>query len=173
MRPEANDYGSFYAGYLENVTEDDIVSALEMQSTDTQRLIGSVEEERGRYRYAAGKWSVKEVIGHFIDSERVMAFRALSLARGETKPLPGFDENEYVRNSGFDAWRLTDLAEHYALVRRSTVILFRNLPSEAWLRRGMANEYPVTVNALAWIILGHERHHLRILREKYQVTPRD
>jgi hypothetical protein len=173
MRPQTDDYHPFYAGYIASVRDDDdVLSGLEEQSGFTQRLIASIDEERGSYRYADGKWSVKEVIGHFIDSERIMAYRALAIARGETKPLPGFDENAYVREAGFETWRMSDLAEHYALARRSSIILFQSFPSGVWSRRGVANDSPVTVNALAWIILGHERHHLNVLRERYQVIDR-
>lgn len=169
IRPASTDYGPSYAGYVALVPEDDILSALETQSTETQRLIGSVDEQTAAMRYAEGKWSVKEVLGHLVDTERVMSYRALAFARGETQPLPGFDENDYMRHANFDAWKLVDLAEQYALVRRSTILLFRNLPDEAWSRRGIASDNPVTVAALAWIIVGHERHHTKVLRERYRV----
>ena len=169
MRPDASEYASFYARYVDLVPEEDVVAAIESQSTETQRLLASLDETRAAFRYAAGKWSVREVIGHMTDSERVLGFRALALARGETQPLPGFDEDAYVRHADFDSWRLGDLSEQYAVVRRSHIVLFRNLPEEAWLRRGIANGNEVTVRALAWIIVGHERHHLGVLRERYLV----
>ena len=132
-------------------------------------LLASLDETKAAYRYAEGKWSVKQVIGHFIDCERIFAYRALAIARGETQPLPGFEEDDYVRNASFDNWKLGDLAEHYALVRRANIVLFHNLPDDAWTRRGSASDNPITVRAIAWIIVGHERHHVKVLRERYLV----
>lgn len=170
MRPATTDFASFYAGYVSLVEDtDDIVSVIEAQSSDTQKLLATLDESRAGYRYADGKWTIREVIGHVADSERILGYRALAIARGETQRLPGFDEQDYVRNAAFDEWKLGDLAEQYALVRRSHIVLFRNLPTEAWERRGVANGSEVTVNALAWIIAGHERHHVKVLRERYGV----
>ena len=167
MKPATSDYAPFFSRYIELVEGDDIVSAIEQQSSSTQKLLATIDETRGAYRYASGKWSVKEVVGHLVDTERIMAYRALAIARGETQPLPGFDEDEYVRNAHFDAWRVGDLSEAYALARRASVVFFRNLPEEAWTRRGVSNGNEVTVRALAWIIAGHERHHLNVLRDRY------
>ena len=169
MRPAATDYPRAYARYIELVPDDDILAVIESQSTETQKLLASLDETKAAHRYEDGKWSVKEVLGHMTDAERIFAYRALSIARGEQQPLPGFDENDYVRNASFDAWKLGDLAEHYALVRRSTIVLFRNFPEEAWDRRGIGNGHPITVRAIAWTIAGHERHHAKILRERYRV----
>jgi uncharacterized damage-inducible protein DinB len=168
-RPAVTEYAQPYANYVANVPESDILTAIEQQSVETQKLLASLDETKAAYRYAEGKWSVKEVIGHFIDAERIFAFRALAIARGETQPLPGFEEEDYVRNASFDSWKLGDLAEHYALVRRSNIVLFHNLPDEAWTRRGIASDFPITVRAIAWIIVGHERHHVKVLRERYLV----
>ena len=167
MRPAETDYAPPYAEYVANVTEDDILAATERQSSETQKLIASIDESRAAFRYAESKWSVKEVIGHLVDAERIMAYRALAFARGETQPLPGFDEGEYVRYAHFDDWRIGDLGEEYALVRRTNIVFFRNLPAEAWERRGVASDFPVTVRALAYIIVGHERHHLNVLKERF------
>jgi uncharacterized damage-inducible protein DinB len=168
-RPADTDYAPAFAGYIANVTDDDALGALEAQSTATQKLLASLDEAKAAYRYAEGKWSIKEVIGHLTDGERIMVYRALAIARGETQPLPGFEEDDYVRNAGFDAWKLTDLAEQYALVRRATLLLFRNLPDDAWDRRGNANGAEITPRALAWVVAGHELHHLKTLRERYGV----
>jgi uncharacterized damage-inducible protein DinB len=167
VRPDTTEYAQPYAGYVSLVPEEDVLAAIEEQSAVTQKLLASLDETKAAYRYAESKWSVKEVLGHFIDSERIFAYRALAIARGETEPLPGFDEQDYVRNARFDAWKLGDLSEHYALVRRATIVLFRNFPEEAWDRRGVASGYPITVRAIAWIIVGHERHHVQVLRERY------
>jgi len=169
MRPLDTDYATPYAGYVALVPEDDGLAAIEQQSTETQKVLSSIDDSRAAFRYAEGKWSVKEVIGHCIDGERIMSYRALAVARGETQPLPGFDENDYVLNARFDDWRIGDLAEQYALVRRANIVFFRNLPAEAWDRRGVASGHPITVRALVYIIVGHERHHLRVLKERYLV----
>lgn len=169
MRPGPNDSSPAFAAYIALVPEDDVLSAIEQQSSLTQKFLSGLDETRAAFRYEEGKWSVKEVIGHVVDSERIIGWRALAIARGETQPLPGYEEDDYVRNANFDAWRLGDLAESYALVRRANIVFFRNLPEEAWDRRGTANGSAVTVRALAWIIVGHERHHLNTLRERYRV----
>ena len=169
MRPAETDYASSYGGYVSLVPEEDVLAALAQQSSETQKVLASIDEARGSFRYAESKWSVKEVVGHVVDAERIMGYRALAVARGEATSLPGFDEEDYVRNAGFDTWRLGDLAEAYALGRRSNLVFFTNLPEEAWNRRGVANDTPVTVRALAFIIVGHERHHLKVLKERYLV----
>lgn len=169
-RPAANDAHPAYAAYIALVQEEDVLSALEQQSSITQKILSGLDEVQASYRYAPGKWSIRQLLGHLSDAERVFGYRALCVARGETQPLPGFDEDTYVANAGFDNWRLGDLAEQYALVRRSNIVLFRNLSVEAWERRGTANEHEVTVRALAYSIVGHERHHLNVLRERYAVS---
>ena len=166
-RPTESDYAPAFAGYVGLVPEDDIVSAMEEQSSEMQKVLASLDEAKASYRYGEGKWSIKEVIGHITDGERIMGYRALAIARGEQQPLPGFDEKSYVAHASFDDWRLGDLAEQYALVRRANIVFFTNLPKEAWDRRGTANGAPVTVRALAYVIVGHERHHLQVLRERY------
>ena len=169
-RPAATDYAQAYAGYVALVPENDILAEIEKQSAVTQKLLASLDEAKAAFRYADTKWSIKEVIGHVTDAERIFAYRALAIARGETQPLPGFEENDYVEQAKFDAWKLGDLAEHYALVRRSTIVMLRNLPQEAWDRRGIAADNPITVAAIAWIMVGHERHHLKVLRERYHLS---
>ena len=169
MRPDSTEYAPFYAGYIELVPEDDVLSAIETQSSETQKVLSSIDEARASYRYAEGKWSVKEMFGHITDGERVFGYRALCISRGEEQPLPGFDEKEYTANANYDAWKIGDLAEQYALVRRANIVMFRNLPPDAWTRRGIASNNPVTVRALAYMMVGHERHHLRVLRERYRI----
>src|SRR5688572_21955482 len=156
QRPSESDYPPAFAGYVSLVPEDDILSVIEQGSSETQRLLSSLDDERATYRYAEGKWSVKEVIGHVTDAERVFGYRAMCIARGEKSSLPGFDENSYMKESGFDDWRIGDLAEAYAVMRRANIVMFRNLPADAWNRRGLANQNEITVNALAYIIVGHD-----------------
>ena len=169
MRPDASEASAEHFAYIQLVEGEDILSAIEQQSSATQKLLASLDESRALYRYEDGKWSVKEVIGHIVDSEHLLFYRALSIARGETQPLPGFGQDDYMRNANFDAWRIGDLSEAYALARRATIVFFRNLPEEAWTRRGTANGISVTVRALAWTIAGHELHHLKTLRERYRL----
>ncbi len=169
MRPKDTDYAAPFADYIANVPEDDVLDAIERQSSETQKFLATLDDSRAAFRYEASKWSVKEVIGHLIDAERVMSFRALAFARGDTQPLPGFEEKDYVQNAHFDDWSLGDLAESYALVRRANIVFFCNLPAEAWDRRGVANDNAITVRALAYVIVGHERHHLRVLKERYRL----
>jgi hypothetical protein len=169
MRPTPNDYSPAHAAYVELVPEDDVMSAIEQQSSETQRFLAGLDESKATTRYSEGKWSVKQVVGHIVDAERIIGYRLLAVARGEQQSLPGFDENSYVENAGFDAWSVGDLAEHYALVRRATIVLLRNLPEEAWTRHGIANNAPVGVLGLAYVIVGHERHHLKVLRERYKL----
>ena len=169
MRPLPTEYAAPHQTYVELVPEEEILPAIAAQSADTQKLLATLDENRGMYRYAAEKWSVKEVLGHIADAERILGYRALAIARGETSPLPGFDEEGYVRTASFDTWKLGELSEYYAVARRATLVFFSNLPEEAWMRAGTANGFPVTVRGLAWVIVGHERHHLNVLRERYKI----
>ena len=168
-RPGTSDYAPAHAAYVALVPEDDVLSAMEQQSSAMQKVLSSLDEQKATYRYGEGKWSVKEVIGHIADAERIIGYRALAVARGEQQSLPGFDENEYVANASFDDWKIGDLAEQYALVRRANIVFFKNLRDEVWERRGLANNAPVSVRGLAYVIVGHERHHLQVLRERYGV----
>lgn len=167
--PEAAEYAPSYANYIRNVTEDDVVAALEAQSRETAALLARVDEEKASYCYEPGKWSVKEVVGHFTDAERVFAYRALAIARGDKASLPGFDENEYMRQANFGERSMTSIADEYAAARAATLAAFRGFSDEAWQRIGTANDTPVSVRAIAHICLGHERHHLNVLRERYGV----
>jgi uncharacterized damage-inducible protein DinB len=168
--PGPDEYGAFYAGYIGQVPAGvDILDLLARQRASTLARFTAVPEARGAHRYAPGKWSVREILVHLSDVERIMAYRALRVARGDATPLPGFDENAYAPLSNAEAHPLAALAEEWSDVRRATLSLFRHLPDEAWTRRGTASGAPVTVRALAWIIAGHERHHLAVLAERYGV----
>jgi hypothetical protein len=170
-RPQTGEFASYYARYIDLATEDDIVAALDAQSHETATLLGGISEEQASHRYEPDKWSVKQLVGHVIDGERIFAYRALRIGRGDTTPLPGFEQEPYVVNAGSDDRTISDLAEELAAVRRSNVMMLRALPSEAWGRTGTASDSPISVRALAFIMLGHERHHLRILRARYLGTP--
>lgn len=166
-RPAASEFAPFYAGYVDGVPDGDIVEILERQGRELATLLGGVTGDRGDYRYAPDKWSVKEVIGHVTDAERIFAYRALRIARGDATPLPGFDQDTYVQRAESGRRTLADLASECAAVRAATVALFRSMTGEQSRRAGTASNNPVTARALAYIAAGHERHHVRILRERY------
>jgi uncharacterized damage-inducible protein DinB len=166
-KPAAGEFAPYYGKYISLVEGDDILRALEEQNGATLGVLRSRTEAQGNYRYEPGKWSIKEVVGHLIDTERIFAYRALRIARDDKTPLPGFEQDDYVASADFDASQLADLAAQFALVRQSNLAMFRQFSDEAWLRRGTASENPVTVRALAYIIAGHELHHLRLLRSRY------
>jgi len=167
LRPQPGDYAPYYEKYITLVQSDDILAALEDQRRQTLLLLSGRPETDGDLRYAPGKWSVKELLGHLNDTERIMSYRALRIARGDTTPMEGFEQDDYVRNGPFGRVPLSDLIEDFIAVRRATVSLFRDLDEAAWSRRGVANKSEVTVRALAYIIAGHELHHRRILEDKY------
>jgi uncharacterized damage-inducible protein DinB len=166
-RPEPSEYAQYFERYISKVPDGDIVELLSKQLDETLRLLGSVSESGGDYRYGPEKWSIKEVVGHMADTERIFCYRALCFARGETASLPGFDENEYVRNSNFAQRTMRDLAAELAAVRRATLALFSNLDEQSMARRGLANEREYSVRSIPYIIAGHERHHAALLRERY------
>ena len=166
-RPDETEYLPYYGKYVSLVTGDDVLATLNAQISETLALLRGIPESRGGFRYAAGKWSIKELVGHMLDSERIFAYRALRFARNDKTPVPGYEQDDYIRHGSFDACALADLAAEFESVRRATLFLFRHLDAEAWLRRGVANESEVSVRALAYIIAGHESHHVGILRERY------
>lgn len=168
-KPEPGEYAPYYARYLHGMADGDLLRMLEEGAEDVLQLLRAFGEADGGHRYAPGKWSVKEVVGHVTDAERVFAYRALRIARADSTPLPGFEQDDYVAAAGFDRRTLADLAEEFADVRKATLKLFAGMDAPAFMRSGVANGHPITVRALAWIIAGHEQHHARILRERYLV----
>lgn len=167
VRPARNEYDSYYHRYISLVAEEDVLVALDQQLAETLILLRSLSEQHGTFRYEPGKWSVKDVLGHMIDTERVMSYRALRIARNDRTPIEGFEQDDYVKNGDFDKRSVSNLAREFEQVRRSTISLFRNLEPEAWERRGIASKLEITPRALAFIIAGHELHHKAILRDKY------
>ena len=168
-RPEADEIPAHFVGYIQRVPELDPVIVCAAQIEETASALHGLSDADAMYRYARGKWSVKEVVGHLTDVERIMAYRALRIARGDTTPLPGFDENAYVPAAKFDARSLADLVGELRTARGATLALLRTFDTDAWARRGTASGKPVSVRALAFMIPGHERHHLEILRTRYGV----
>jgi hypothetical protein len=165
--PDPTEFGTNVAHYIARVHEDDPRAPMVAQMKDLTDALSPVTEANAAHRYAPAKWSIRQTIGHLADTERVLSYRALCLARGETKELPGFDEDTYVANAPFDQRTLEDLRAEFAAVRASTILLFGHLPPEAWLRRGTANGKPTSVRGLAYVIVGHVRHHIAILEERY------
>jgi hypothetical protein len=167
LRPQPGEYAPYYDRYISLVPANDVLAALEDQRREMLLLLCGRAEADGDLRYAPDKWSLKEVLGHVNDTERIMSYRALRISRGDATPIEGYEQDDYVCNGPFAHRQLADLLEDYIAVRRATVSLFRNLDEAAWSRRGVANKNEVTVRALAYIIAGHELHHRRVLEEKY------
>jgi hypothetical protein len=167
VRPEPTEYAAFYETYVSKVPGSDVMSQLESQRLQTAQLFAASTERDGNFRYAPGKWTIKEVVGHLSDSERIFSYRALRIARGDQTPLPGFEQDDYVKNGNFVEQSLADLVAEYGSVRVATLALLRSFNAEAWSRRGTASNNPITVRALAFIIAGHELHHRDILKERY------
>jgi len=166
-RPEPNEYAAYASAYVDLVEGGDILRAFTVQRADVLESLRPLSEETAGSAYAPGKWTVKQVLGHITDTERIFTYRALCLARGETAPLPGFEQDDYIEAANFNACALAALLEEFRAVRESTLALYWNLPAEAWHRRGTVNDYSATVRGLAFTSAGHERHHLKILRERY------
>lgn len=168
-RPQPGDYVPYYEKYVSLVPDQDILATLKKQLTETVRLLSACAEDKGDLRYAPGKWSVKEVFGHVIDTERIFSYRALRIARNDKTPIEGYEQDDYVKYGPFGKCSLASLIEEFTSVREATLSLFRGLDEPAWVRRGVANNSEVSVRAIAYIVAGHELHHRRILREKYFV----
>jgi hypothetical protein len=167
VRPEPGEYAPFYETYVSKVQGGDVIAQLESQRLQTAQFFAASTERDGNFRYAPGKWSIKEVVGHLSDSERVFGYRAMRIGRGDQTALPGFEQEDYVKNGNFGEQSLADLVSEFGLVRAATLALLRSFNAEAWGRRGIASDNPVTVRALAFIIAGHELHHREILKERY------
>jgi DinB superfamily len=167
VAPERTEAAAYYFTYIDKVPAGDICDILEAQPEETVRLLRGVSETRSLHRYAPDKWSIRQVISHLNDTERAFAFRALWFARGFDSPLPSFDQNVAIAGAEADARSLSSHVEEFRAVRAGTLALFRNLPEDAWLKRGIASGNPFTVRALAYISAGHVTHHAGILRERY------
>ena len=166
-RPAANEYAEFYANYISKVPGTDVLVVLESQRLQMQKMFAGRNEKDGNFRYALGKWTIKEVLGHITDSERIFTYRALRIARGDRTPLPGFEQDDYIRDGNFGERTLSDLLYEFGAVRSASIALFRSLTEKELERRGIANDKEVTVRALAFITAGHQMHHGLILEEKY------
>jgi hypothetical protein len=168
--PAVGEYPSAYADYVGRVPAGaDVLGVLARQLEETSGRLAGVPEARGGFRYAPGKWSVKEIVAHLSDVERIMVYRALRFARGDAAPLAGFDENAYAPEAGADARTLANLLAEWVAVRQASLAFFHSLPPGTWLRKGVANGNPVSVRALAYVVAGHEHHHLEVLRTRYRL----
>jgi len=166
-RPEATEYAEYYGKYISKVPGVEVLSVLESQRAQMLKLVSGRTERDGNFRYAPGKWTVKEVFGHITDTERIFTYRALRIGRGDQTPLPGFEQDDFVKNGGFASRTLPDLAEEFDAVRSASIGLFRSFDEETWSRRGVASQKEVTVRALGFMTAGHQIHHRMILEEHY------
>ncbi len=169
QRPEKTEYAEYYETYVSLVEETDIVAALQNQLSEMQNLLAGISEEKGAFAYAEGKWTIKEVIGHLNDGEKIFAYRALRFSRADQTPIEGFEQDDYVENAAFNDCKVADLAEEFLLLRRANNLFFKSLTAEAWRRSGTASDAEVSVRALAYIMVGHVRHHTNILKARYLI----
>ena len=167
VRPAPDEFAPYYSRYIDKVPDGDIVATLRDHVEETLATLRAIPDARAGHRYAPDKWSIREVVGHLCDAERIFAYRALRIARGDDTPLPGFDENAFVSRARLDDRSFAGLIDEYAVVRAASVALFDSLFPEEWTRRGIASDKGISVRGLAWIIAGHEIHHLRVLKERY------
>ena len=167
IKPAADEFAEYYGKYIDLVPKGNVVDNLRKQMSQTRDLLAGLTEEQGNHRYEEGKWSIKEVIGHIIDCERVFAYRALRFARNDQTPLPGFDQDGFAVNGRFNERKLTDIAAEYSHVRQASIDLLDYMDESAWERRGLANEAEISVRAIAWIMSGHELHHISAITSKY------
>ncbi|WP_339287462.1 DinB family protein [Paenibacillus sp. FSL E2-0201] len=170
QRPESSEYLNELSKYISLVpTEGEICTIFREQTYEICSFISNLTEEQGEHRYAPDKWSIKQMVGHLADTGRIMSYRLLRVARGDTTPLAGFEEKDYVLTANFDAHTLEKLLAHYKLVRESTQALLDTLPEEAWIRMGTVNNGAISARAVACLMIGHDLHHLNILKERYLV----
>lgn len=169
QRPSAAQAAQYYFTYIDKVPEGDVVEHLEKQIVETCALLGSIDEERASFRYQPDKWSVKQVVGHVADAERVFAYRALAFSRGDEQAIPGMDQELWIDASRFDELPFSTVLADLVAVRESTLTLFRSLSEKQWQRRGTASEMEFQTGAIAWIIAGHELHHRGVLDERYGI----
>ena len=167
MRPSAASYPVYYEPYIKLLPDEPILNQLEKQLREVDEVFSLIPDSKADYRYAEGKWSIKEVLGHMLDAERIFAYRALCIARGEQQSLPGFEENDYVKNGFFGEKTIDGLLTEFMYVRKSSVHLLNGLHEDALERKGIANKKEVTVTAIFWIMAGHVRHHLNVIKERY------
>jgi hypothetical protein len=168
-KPAADEHAAYYASYIQEAPPGDLLNTLEQQGAELTAFYRGIPEAKGGHRYAEGKWTVRDVILHVSDAERVFSYRALRIARNDATDLPGFDENVFVKHGEAETRTLSQLADEFAAVRRATMALLTPMSDEQMLRRGTANKNGITPRALAWIMAGHAHHHARVVKERYLV----
>jgi hypothetical protein len=166
-KPQAGEFAEYYSRYIDLVPDGDVLGTLATKIHGTVITLRGVSDADSLKRYEENKWSVREVVGHMIDAERIFAYRALRFARNDQTPLPGFEQDDYIGPAKFDARPWFALISELEAVRQSNLAMFRGFPQDAWPRQGVANDQSTSVRAIAYIVAGHERHHMRVLREKY------
>lgn len=164
---DVSEYAPHYGRYISLVSGADIVAVLKSQGQQLKDLLSGLSDEEANFRYAPEKWSIKQVLGHLMDTERIFSYRALRISRADKTPIEGFEQDDYVHHGPFEHCPFADMIAEYQGVRAATVSLFRALNHDEWLRRGIANQHEISVRALAYVIAGHELHHRRVLEEKY------
>jgi uncharacterized damage-inducible protein DinB len=167
VRPQSNEYAANFKKYIDVVPDGEPVKILEDQLADWQRVLTPLDEEAGNFRYAPDKWSIKELLGHIVDAERVFSYRLLRIARGDKTPLPGFEQDDYIKTANSSKRQLASLKAEFEAVRHASILLAASLDEQALQCTGTASGNPISARALLFIIAGHDRHHFTILREKY------
>ena len=168
-KPATHEFNEYYGNYISQVTETDLIGVLDRQIDEVASLFGSLDETRGTHAYAEGKWTIKELLSHVIDGERMFAYRTLRISRGDETPIEGFEQDGYIENSHANTRSFEDLISEFTELRRANLRQLRNFDETDWLRMGTASGFPFSVRALGYIMAGHVRHHLAIVRERYQV----
>jgi len=167
LKPETSEYNPYYEKYISLIEEGELLNALERQPSELRSLLNGLDEEKGKYAYADGKWSIKEVLSHLVDGERIFGYRVLRISRGDETPIEGFEQDGYIENSHANERSFEDLLEELSLQRNANLRMLKNLRDDGWKRLGTASQSPVSVRALGFIMAGHVRHHINILKAQY------
>jgi len=167
QRPSPKEYADYYERYISLVPKGNIIDILEDQQKSLMGFFSSIDEEKANYKYAENKWSVKEVLGHIIDGERIFAYRALRLSRGDSKPLTGFEQNSFIANSNYCNISFEKIIDEFFLLRASNILMFRNFSDEMWSRKGTVDDKNISVRAIAYLMAGHTEHHINVLKDHY------
>ena len=168
-KPDQNEYPEYYHKYIEAIPEIEIFFYLEKQMSETRTFFKNIPHGKSTFRYADGKWSIREILGHITETERIFAYRALRFAKNDKTPLPGFDENEFIRNSNYHAIELSILLDEFEFVRKANLIMFNNFPDDVWKLKGIASDNLIALSAIPYIIAGHLDHHKQIIKERYLI----
>jgi hypothetical protein len=166
-RPKTTEYNPIYGRYIDLVPETDLVTALKLQLKETEKFLAGINETTAQIRYSPGKWSIREVVGHILDTERILGYRLLTFARGDSAELQRAEENLYVQTGKFSRYKMKELLEEFINVRSSHISMINHLPKEAWDCVGKVSDIPISVRAIGYMMLGHERHHLNLIRQRY------